>query len=35
MAMTPNDKRGELLNSLVDIRDVRINRSLPVEERMK
>ena len=27
--------RQELLDSLVDIRDVRIDRSLPVEERMK
>ena len=27
--------RQELLDSLVDIRDVKIDRSLPVEERMK
>ncbi|MCD8106777.1 MAG: hypothetical protein LUE20_02285 [Oscillospiraceae bacterium] len=35
MAMKPDEKRGELLDSLVDIRDVRIDRSQPVEERMK
>ncbi len=35
MAMKPNEKRSELLDSLVDIRDVRIDRTLPVEERMK
>ena len=29
------ENRQELLDSLVDIRDVRIDRSLPVEERMK
>ena len=28
-------KRQELLDSLVDIRDVKIDRSQPVEERMK
>lgn len=27
--------RQELLESIVDIRDVKIDRSLPVEERMK
>ena len=27
--------RQELLDSLVDIRDVKIDRSLPIEERMK
>ena len=27
--------KKELLNSLVDIRDVKIDRTLPVEERMK
>ena len=27
--------RKELLDSLVDIRDVKIDRSMPVEERMK
>ncbi|MCD7847751.1 MAG: hypothetical protein LUG49_06970 [Oscillospiraceae bacterium] len=35
MAMKPDEKRSELLDSLVDIRDVRIDRTLPVEERMK
>ncbi|MCD8005870.1 MAG: hypothetical protein LUF29_02690 [Oscillospiraceae bacterium] len=35
MAMKPDEKRSELLDSLVDIRDVRIDRSQPVEERMK
>ena len=29
------ENRQELLDSLVDIRDVKIDRSLPVEERMK
>ena len=29
------ETRQELLDSLVDIRDVKIDRSLPVEERMK
>ena len=29
------ENRQELLDSLVDIRDVKIARSLPVEERMK
>ena len=29
------ENRQELLDSLVDIRDVRIDRSLPVEERMR
>jgi len=33
MAMKPDEKRSELLDSLVDIRDVRIDRSQPVEER--
>lgn len=28
------ENRQELLDSLVDIRDVKIDRSLPVEERM-
>lgn len=27
--------RKELLDSLVDIRDIKIDRSMPVEERMK
>lgn len=31
----PMQNRQELLDSLVDIRDVKIDRSLPVEERMK
>jgi len=31
----PMENRQELLDSLVDIRDVKIDRSLPVEERMK
>ena len=35
MAMKPDEKRGELLDSLVDIRDVKIDRTLPLEERMK
>ncbi|MCD7731923.1 MAG: hypothetical protein LUH56_00580 [Oscillospiraceae bacterium] len=35
MAMKPDEKRSELLDSLVDIRDVRIDRTLPLEERMK
>lgn len=35
MAMKPDEKRGKLLNSLIDIRDVRIDRTLPLEERMK
>ncbi|MCC8130235.1 MAG: hypothetical protein LUC38_04975 [Oscillospiraceae bacterium] len=35
MAMKPDEKRGELLDSLIDIRDVRIDRTLPLEERMK
>ena len=29
------ENRQELLDSLVDIRDVKIDRGLPVEERMK
>ena len=29
------ENKQELLDSLVDIRDVKIDRSLPVEERMK
>ena len=29
------ENRQELLDSLVDIRDVKIDRSLPVEERMR
>ena len=29
------ENRQELLDSLVDLRDVKIDRSLPVEERMK
>ena len=29
------ENRQELLDSLVDIRDVKIDRTLPVEERMK
>ena len=29
------ENKQELLDSLVDIRDVKIGRSLPVEERMK
>lgn len=29
------ENRQELLDSLVDIRDVKIDRSLPVEKRMK
>ena len=29
------ENKQELLNSLVDIRDVKIDRSLPLEERMK
>ena len=29
------ENKPELLESLVDIRDVKIDRSLPVEERMK
>lgn len=29
------ENRQELLDSLVDIRNVKIDRSLPVEERMK
>lgn len=33
--MSDDLNRKELLDSLVDIRDVRIDRSQPVEERMK
>lgn len=33
--MTTEQDRLELLASLVDIRDVKIDRSLPLEERMK
>lgn len=33
--MSDELNRKELLDSLVDIRDVRIDRSQPVEERMK
>jgi hypothetical protein len=33
--MADNQNRKELLDSLVDIRDVKIDRSQPVEERMK
>ena len=29
------ENKQELLDSLVDIRDIKIDRSLPVEERMK
>lgn len=29
------ENRQEILDSLVDIRDVKIDRSLPVEERMR
>ena len=33
--MADKQSRKELLDSLVDIRDVKIDRSQPVEERMK
>ena len=33
--MADKQSRKELLDSLVDIRDVKIDRSKPVEERMK
>ncbi len=33
--MANEQSRKELLDSLVDIRDVKIDRSQPVEERMK
>ncbi|MCD8097389.1 MAG: hypothetical protein LUE31_05000 [Lachnospiraceae bacterium] len=33
--MANEQSRKELLDSLVDIRDVKIDRSKPVEERMK
>ena len=33
--MANEQNRKELLDSLVDIRDVKIDRSQPVEERMK